>query len=319
MVIKYKQRALIVGLKSHTLTNKEKIFLKYSKPWGVILFSRNIINLNQLKRLTNNIKKIVNNKNFPIFIDEEGGDVSRLSQIINLKYFSANFFGNLYIKDRLKFNYTYKSYINFLSNIFHYTGININTVPVLDILKRNTHTFLRNRIFSNNPDVVSSIGNITTKLFNDNKIATVMKHIPGHGSANKDSHLKLPLVNESKKILFSKDFYTFRTNKSFFAMTGHVLYKKIDPINCATHSKIIIKNIIRKNIRFNGILISDDISMKSLNKSIILNAKKALDAGCNLILHCNGNMSEMTKLSKIIPYIDKFTMKKSSEFFEFLS
>lgn len=318
-MIKYKHKALVIGLKGYTLTSKEKTFLKNSKPWGVILFSRNIINLNQLKKLTTQIKKIVNNKNYPIFIDEEGGDVSRLNKIINHNYFSAKFFGDLYIKDKIKFEYTYKSYINFLSNIFHYTGININTVPVLDILKKNTHSFLKNRIFSKDPKIVSAIGNITTVLFNKNKIATVMKHIPGHGSANKDSHLKLPVINEKKINLLKKDFYTFKNNKSFFAMTAHVLYKEIDPINCATLSKPIIKNIIRKNIGFQGILISDDISMKSLNKSIALNAKNALDAGCNLILHCNGNINEMIKLSKIIPYIDDFTMKKSSEFFEFLS
>ena len=165
-MIKYKHKALVIGLKGYTLTSKEKTFLKNSKPWGVILFSRNIINLNQLKKLTTQIKKIVNNKNYPIFIDEEGGDVSRLNKIINHNYFSAKFFGDLYIKDKIKFEYTYKSYINFLSNIFHYTVININTVPVLDLRVKGSSNIIGDRSFSSNKVSALEIVLLVSSLIN---------------------------------------------------------------------------------------------------------------------------------------------------------
>ena len=142
--------------------------------------------------------------------------------------------------------------------------------------------------------------------------------MPGHGLANCDSHYKTPIISASKNELINNDFRAFKSNDSFFAMTAHAIYSKYDPINTATHSKIIIKNIIRNHIKFKGILISDDISMKSLKYSLEQNAIKALNAGCNLILHCNGNIKEMHRLAKVIPKIDNFVIKKTSQFYKFL-
>jgi len=133
-----------------------------------------------------------------------------------------------------------------------------------------------------------------------------------------DSHLETPIIKASKKELVEKDFRPFRSCKSFFAMTAHAIYTSFDSNNPATHSKIIIKNVIRSHINFKGLLISDDISMKSLKFELEENAIKALKAGCNLVLHCNGNIKEMSKLAKVIPKIDKFTQKKTSHFYKFL-
>ena len=197
-------------------------------------------------------------------------------------------------------------------------GININTVPVLDVLRRKTHKVIGNRSFSYNPESVSKIGNICIDLYTKNKIATVVKHIPGHGMSKCDSHYKTPIIKTNKKELIKKDFKPFRACKSLFAMTAHVIYSAYDMYNTATHSKIIINKVIRNHINFKGLLISDDISMKSLKYKVEENAIRALHAGCNLVLHCNGNMNEMIKLSKVIPKIDNFTQKKTSHFYKFL-
>ena len=133
-----------------------------------------------------------------------------------------------------------------------------------------------------------------------------------------DSHFKTPIINNKKKELTKRDFAPFKKCKSIFAMTAHLIYKEYDPKFTATHSKIIIRKVVRNYIKFKGILISDDISMKSLKFSLNENAKMALQAGCNLILHCNGNLNEMKKVSKVIPKIDNFTFKKTSDFYKFL-
>ena len=176
-----------------------------------------------------------------------------------------------------------------------------------------------NRSYSNNPLIVSELGKLCVNFYKKNKIATVIKHIPGHGGANLDSHFFTPKVKLNYKNLRKKDFFPFKKSKSLFAMTAHVLYTSIDKNNVATFSKKIISKIIRKKLGFKGILISDDISMKALNHNLITNAKKSLEAGCNLVLYCAGNHKDSLKLIKALPNIDKFTQKKTSEFYKFLS
>ena len=310
--------AVIFGVKGYKLTCKEKKFLKKVKPWGIILFSRNIKNISQLKILIEEIKKTLHDKNYPILIDQEGGRISRLNKIIDLSSFSQNFFGTLYKKDKKLFYRVYKIYIDIVWEIFNKVGININTVPVLDVVRKNTHNIIGNRSFSLNPESVSKLGNICINLYKKNKIATVAKHIPGHGMSKCDSHYKTPIIKTNKKELIKKDFNPFRMSESFFAMTAHVIYTVYDTFNTATHSEIVIKKVIRNHINFKGLLISDDISMKSLKYKLEENAIMALRAGCNLVLHCNGNMREMSKLSKVIPNIDNFTQRKTSHFYKFL-
>ena len=313
-----KRKAIIVGIRGIKLSSEEIYLLKKEKPWGVILFSRNIKNLIQLKKLIIDIKNCIKDKNYPILIDQEGGRVSRLNKIIDLSIFSQGFFGNFYKNDRKNFYDYYKIYIDTVCEIIKKVGININTVPVLDVRRKNSHSIIGNRSFSNDPSIVSKMGNLCINLYSKNKIATVIKHIPGHGLSKCDSHHKLPVINTKKNELIKKDFKPFKNCKSPFAMTAHVIYSIYDPINTATHSRIVINEIIRKHIGFRGILISDDISMKALRYGLKDNATKALDAGCNLILHSNGNIQEMSKLTKIIPTIDKFTQKKTSHFYNFL-
>ena len=313
-----KRKAIIFGIKGIKLNQNEKDLLKIYRPWGIILFSRNIKDLMQTKSLIHDIKRIVKDKNYPIIIDQEGGSVSRLNKIFDLEQFSQSFFGKIYRNDKTSFKYYYKNYIDNVCNILNDLGININTVPVLDIRRKISEKVIGDRSFSYDPKIISEIGNLCIDLHKKNKIATVVKHIPGHGLTKQDSHNDLPIIKGKKNELVNKDFKVFKNKKSFFAMTAHVIYSAYDSLNTATHSKVIVNNVIRNKIGFKGILISDDISMKALKLGLIKNAIKALDAGCNLVLHCNGNFGEMRKLAKVIPTVDKSTEKKTSQFYKFL-
>ena len=313
-----KRKALIFGIKGLSLSKEESKLLRKNKPWGIILFSRNIKNFDQLKKLIKNIKDIFKDKTYPILVDQEGGKVSRLNKILDFTLFSQGFFGNIYKNNYKFFLRSYKIYINAVCSILNDSGININTAPVLDVKKNVSSNFIKDRSFSHDPYIVNKVGNLCINLYQRKKIGTVIKHIPGHGETNIDSHIATPIITTSKKKLMKKDFKTFKNCKSFFAMTAHAIYKSYDPKNVCTHSKIIIKKLIRKKLKFKGIIISDDISMKSLRFNLIKNTIKALDAGCNLILHCNGNIKEMRLLSKVIHKIDKFTQKKTEQFYKFL-
>ena len=312
------RRAVIFGIKGHKLTIKERHLLKKVKPWGVILFSRNIKDILQLKNLINDIKNIFKDKKYPILIDQEGGKVSRLDKIIDLSIFSQNYFGLLYKNKKKSFFSYYKTYVDKVSDILKTVGVNINTVPVLDVRRKKTHTVIGSRSFSENPLKVLKLGKLCIDFYNKNKIATVIKHIPGHGLSKFDSHYKTPIIKATKRELINNDFMPFKSSKALFAMTAHIIYSSYDPYNPATHSKIVINDVIRDHINFKGLLISDDISMKSLKFNLEENTIRALNAGCNLILHCNGNLKEMLKIAKVIPKIDKFTEKKTSHFYKFL-
>ena len=212
----------------------------------------------------------------------------------------------------------YKIYTDKVCDIFKSVGININTAPVLDVRRKEAHKIIGTRSFSRSANIVSKLGQLCINLYNKNRIGTVVKHIPGHGKSNCDSHYRTPIIKAKREELIKKDFKPFKICKSFFAMTAHAVYPAYDMRNTTTHSKTIINKVIRNHINFKGILISDDISMKSLKYNLEKNVTRALEAGCNLVLHCNGNIMEMSRLARVIPKIDKFTQKKTSDFYKFL-
>ena len=312
-----KKKAIIISIKGTTLTKNEKLLLSEEKPWGLILFKRNIKSILQIKNLIKNIKKITKDRKFPILIDEEGSTVSRLKGIINHN-FEANYFGKIYKLDKKIATELYKNYLKTLCNNLRNIGININTIPVLDVLRNNTNIIIGKRSFSKDKDIVRDLGKITIEECHFNRIVTVIKHIPGHGCSTADSHEKIPKVNLDYKTLNAIDFHPFKSTNSKLAMTAHILYSKIDSKNVTTFSKKIINEIIRKKIGFKGILMSDDISMKALKYDLITNAKKSLLAGCNLVLYCAGNTKDNFQLIKSVPYIDQFTAKKTSEIYKIL-
>ncbi len=312
------RRSFIVGINSKKLSLKEKFFLKTYKPWGVILFTRNIKNINQTLRLTSSIRKIFNDKKYPILIDQEGGRVNRLKNIITFENLNSEYFGKKYLKDINEFKFFYKLFIDKTSYLLKSIGANINTSPVLDLKVKGASNIIGDRSFSKDPKIVSKIGDYCIDYFHENGIGTVIKHIPGHGLAKVDSHFFTPVVNKKINYLVKKDFLPFKNKKALFAMTAHIIFNKIDNINTVTHSKKLIK-IIRKKIGFKNILISDDLSMKSLKGTLKENTIKAFNAGCNLALHCNGNYREMEIVGKNSPLINEFILKKTSQFYEILS
>lgn len=303
-----KTHAIIFGIDSFKLNLNEITFFKKYKPWGIILFSRNIKNLEQVKNLTTSIKDLFKDKNFPILIDQEGGMVNRFKNIINLENYNAKYFGDIYNNDP-KFYSKFDKFLKINISILKYCGININTVPVLDLFNSDKKNVIGNRSFSKNYKIVVKLSKYLIKSYKKSGLETVIKHIPGHGCTSIDSHFALPQVNLSLDYLKNNDFRTFKKVNSYLAMTAHILYKNIDPTRCATQSKKIINDIIRKYLSFRGILMSDDICMKALSGSMLKNAKLTLDAGCNVLLHCNGNLDQMKKLSLIVPEIDNFTNK----------
>ena len=312
------RKPVIISVSSFYLKKEEIKLIKEHKPWGIILFQRNINSFKQLSKLTNDIRKCMKDPFYPILIDEEGGTVSRLNKLINTKEFSQNFFGKLYEKNKVNGETIYKYYLSSISSVLTSIGININTIPVMDLLQKKTHKILLTRCFSDKNNTVKKLGNICIKILKDHKIGSVTKHIPGHGNTNQDSHKKMPIVNEGVKKLISKDFLLFSKINSHFVMTAHVLYKKIDPINVATQSEIIIKKIIRKKLKYNGLIISDDICMKALKGSLPVKAIKSYNAGCNLILYCGGKIKESKAILKEFGKFDTFKEKKTKQFYQFL-
>ena len=195
-----KKKAIIISLKGKILSKKEQFILSKEKPWGVILFKRNIHNIKQTQNLIKNIKKYSKNKKFPILIDEEGKSVSRIKNIYN-NNLSANFFGKIFEKDKKTAIQIYKNYLKSLCKILKIIGINVNTIPVLDVLRNNTSDIIGSRSFSYKREIVKILGEITVRECHKNKVISVIKHIPGHGCSTKDSHIHLPKV---KTLLFAQ-------------------------------------------------------------------------------------------------------------------
>ncbi len=311
------RRAFIVGIKSIKLSKKEKYFLRKYKPWGVILFTRNIKNIEQTLKLTGSIRKIFKDKDYPILIDQEGGRINRLKNIISFDNLTSEYFGNNYINDYKNFYFIYKLFIDKTSYLLKTMGININTVPVLDLRIKGSSNIIGDRSFSRNPKIVSKIGDICIKNFHDNRIGTVIKHIPGHGLAKVDSHNFTPVVNKKLNYLIKNDFFSFRKKKALFAMTAHIIFKEIDKKNTVTHSKKMIR-LIRNKISFKNILISDDLSMRSLKGNLKENTIKTFNSGCNIALHCNGNLKEMLVVGQNSPRVNNLIIKKTSQFYKIL-
>ena len=312
------RRSFITGLKSTVLQSNEIIFLKKYKPWGVILFARNLKKFEQIIKLTSDIRLIFKDKKYPILIDQEGGRINRLNNLIEASTFTARYFGKLYKSNKNKFYNYYKIYIEQVSYLLNELGININTVPVLDVKRLKSSNIIGDRSYSTKIKNISIIGDFCINEFKKNGLGSVIKHIPGHGLAKVDSHKKTPIVKSKYRYLHKNDFSTFKNKKTLFAMTAHIIYKDIDPTYTATQSLKVIQ-IIRKKIGFKNLIISDDISMKALRGTIESNTIKAISAGCNLILHCNANYSEMIIVAENSPKVDNFIIKKTSQFYNFLS
>lgn len=302
-------KPVIYGLQSTALSDEEKYFFASNGPIGFIIFSRNIENKIQLKKLTDSLKELMEGEVL-ILVDQEGGRVARLRGDNWQQYPSAEYFAKIYTKNpKLAEEELFKNFTAIAKDL-NEVGINVDCAPVLDILTSNTHQIIGNRAYGDNYESVSALGKTVCDALTASNIYPVIKHIPGHGRAASDSHLELPIVDTSLEELEKSDFMPFknlRFNK--FAMTAHILYSKIDDKNPATMSKRIIE-IIRNDIGFKNILMSDDIGMKALKGSNHQKTEAILTAGCDLILHCSGIMSEMLEVNSALPNLNDNFLKK---------
>ena len=295
---------LIIGLEGTILNDNETKFLSDYKPWGVILFQRNCINHKDTLTLIDKIKSKTH-KDMPILIDQEGGRVSRLNYPEFPRTLSAKIFGDIFIKDKELALRALTLNINLIAGSLKDMGININTVPVLDIPSQKESGVIGDRAYSSDKDIVSQMGKIVLNENNSNGIGSVIKHIPGHGRATVDSHLDLPIIIDEKSLLENDDFVPFKAlNNAPLAMIAHAIYEKFDKNNVATLSKTMITEIIRSKIGFKGTLMTDDVSMKALSGNVGTNSLLALQAGCDLVLHCNGNFDEICQIADKISMLN---------------
>ena len=295
-------RAFICGLKGLALEPEERSFLKETSPWGLILFRRNIESRTQLASLTAEIRQALG-RQVPILVDQEGGRVQRLNAPQWKSYPCAARF--LEVASDLE-NAKRLAWLGarLIAYDLREVGIDVDCLPVLDVPADGAHDIISDRAYARDCHYVAQLGRAAAEGLMAGGVAPVMKHIPGHGRALSDSHLELPTVSASLSELDRLDFVSFRANADLpMAMTAHVVYSAIDPENPGTLSKTIIQDIIRKTIGFNGLLMTDDLSMKALSGDFRLRAEQAIAAGCDVVLHCNGDLEEARQVAEGAPLL----------------
>ena len=304
-------KPVIYGVHGHSLTDEEKYFFSKNGCLGFIIFARNIESKSQLKKLTDSMREVMNGE-ILILIDQEGGRVARLKPPHWNNYPTGQYFSDLYqINPETAKEALFENFQAIATDLVE-MGINVDCAPLLDILTKKTHQVIGDRAYGENVNQVSDLGRKVCEGLLSKGVYPVVKHIPGHGRGTSDSHLELPIVDASLEELRATDFTPFQNLRDQkFAMTAHILYRSIDKNFCATVSPKAI-NLIRNEIGFKNILMSDDVSMKALKGSFFEKSEAILKAGCDLVLHCNGDMAEMAEINSALPNLN-------DEFFERLT
>ncbi len=294
----------IYGLEGEVLTPDEKAFFRDANPWGFILFARNIDRPKQVRALTDSLRDCVG-RDVPVFIDQEGGRVQRFKPPTWRKASPAEVFGELYDREPELAIEAVTLNHRLLGAELIATGVDADCAPCLDIRVPGAHDVIGDRAYHKTPEPVRVLGAAALAGLLDQGVLGVIKHIPGHGRAGVDSHLELPVVDADEETLTSTDFAAFVGMESaLMAMTAHVIYSAIDPDHCATHSAEVIGRIIRQHMGFDGLLMSDDLSMEALSGSLQQRGERALTAGCDMLLHCNGKMDEMIAVAHAAKRLD---------------
>lgn len=293
---KYLKKPVIYGVSGFVLTDEEKSFFKESGCVGFILFARNIKDKNQLKKLTTSLKELMEG-DLLILIDQEGGRVARMKEPHWSKYPTGKYFADKYLIDRkLAKKEIYDNFDKIAKDLVE-MGINVDCAPLLDVSCEITHDVIGDRAYGDDVQQITDLAKGVCDGLLANDVYPIIKHIPGHGRGACDSHLELPRINATLEELSETDFAVFKNfTDQKFAMTAHIVYDKIDSENCATNSTKVI-DIVRNEIGFKNILMTDDLSMRALKGGFSDRAKNALNAGCDLILHCNGEMKEMQEIN----------------------
>ncbi len=281
-----------------SLSSNEAQFFGKVNPWGLILFKRNCETADQITELIKSFRASVGRADAPVFVDQEGGRVQRLGPPHWRKYPDARALGQLYnINPGLALR-TARSIGRLMAQELASAGFTASCLPVLDVPQRGAHDVIGNRAYDMLPERIIILAQAHMAGLMEGGILPVMKHIPGHGRAGVDSHLALPVVTASRLDLESVDFVPFTALASCpMAMTAHVIFSNIDPDRPATLSRKVVRHVIRRVIGFNGLLLTDDLSMKALSGSLTQKAADAYEAGCDILLHCNGVMDEMQEIA----------------------
>jgi beta-N-acetylhexosaminidase len=292
--------AFISGCAAASLTSAETSFFTKSNPWGLILFKRNCESPEQIKALTAQFRGAVGRKDAPVFIDQEGGRVQRLGPPSNhwRQYPAAQAYGKLYDRCATLALRTVRNVGRLMAEDMADIGITASCLPVLDVPQPGAHDVIGSRAYSTHIEQVMILSRLHTVGLMEGGVLPVMKHIPGHGRSMVDSHHDLPVVRAKRSELEEVDFPPFVAFADCpMAMTAHVIYEALDPHNPATLSRKVIRDVIRKLMNFQGLLMTDDLSMKALGGSFTEKANRAFEAGCDVVLHCNGILSEMEEVA----------------------
>ena len=295
-------KAMILGCSGLTLTLEEIALYEAEQPWGFILFGRNIGDAQQITDLVASMREAVGRPEAPVLIDQEGGRVQRIRPPILQSYPNAQALGAIYLRDReqgLRAAWLMSRLHAFDLMRF---GINVDCLPVLDVPVEGASNVIGNRAYGFDPKMVSEMGQAAADGLKAGGMLPVMKHIPGHGRGMVDSHHELPVVDVPLDDLDAHDFVPFRAlNKELMGMSAHLVFNAIDPERPATTSRKVIDEIIRGRLGFDGLLMSDDSSMNALKGTLGERAANIVAGGCDIVLHCNGVMSEMLQVVKEVP------------------
>ncbi len=293
--------AFITGLAGPALTADERAFVRDAQPWGFILFRRNVAGPEPLHRLVDDLRATLG-RSAPVLIDQEGGRVQRLGPPYWPPYPPGAAYGVLYDRDRDAGLSAARLGARLIAADLAAVGIDVDCLPIADMPVAGADPVVGDRAYGTDPVKVAAIAGAVAQGLADGGVLPVLKHLPGHGRATADSHAKLPVVNTDRAILDGTDFAAFRPLAALpLGMTAHVVFTAIDPIAPDTVSATIVRDVIRDSIGFKGLLMSDDISMGALSGSVAERSRSAIAAGCDVVLHCNGEMPEMLAVAGEAP------------------
>jgi beta-N-acetylhexosaminidase len=297
--------SLITGLSGEVLTDDERRFYRDVQPAGFILFRRNVAGVEQLKRLVAEVCEAVGRSDLLVLVDQEGGRVQRLKPPTARLLPAAAAYGALYARDPDMAKRAAFAVARLTAEELAAFGITMNCAPVVDLAVAGAHEIIGDRAYGRDVDQVVALAEAVARGLLAGGVAPVIKHIPGHGRATADSHLALPVVTASRPDLSASDFAPFRALSHLpAAMTAHVVYSAIGSDAPASTSEIVTREIIRGEIGFDGLLLSDDLSMKALSGPMRRRAEAVIAAGSDLALHCNGDLDEMRAAAAGVPALD---------------
>ncbi len=307
-------RAFITGVSGLTPTHDEREFIRAERPWGFILFRRNIEKPSQVSALVSELRDLVGDADAPVLIDQEGGRVQRLGPPHWPAYPPGAVFGALYDIDSQLGLTAARLSSRLIAADLADLGINVDCLPLADVPIQGADAVIGNRAYGTDPNKVATIARAVTEGLEQGGVLPVLKHIPGHGRATADSHFRLPTVDTPRSELERTDFAAFQPLSDLpMAMTAHVVFSALDPVHPATTSATIIEQVIRGAIGFQGLLMSDDVSMNALAGSISERTRAIVAAGCDMVLHCNGNLAEMREVAAVTPGLTGRALQRAEQ------